>query len=368
MADELYETMPGSDEWLSSLIHARDPRDASSRQDEAAQWIRLVDSVSDGRRCGLYYAYLLSFLDRNLHDPREVEIAHRLFVQRLTASISWLEDCFWRPILEGVSPGVKRLIVSVPSWFAMAPLQAACPPGIAPSVVPSIRSWIQCENRSERPSSHSCLLASPATGLPFATQEVDTVGQVLGKRGWKTDVAYGASCTRDAVTRALAEKSVVHFAGHARNQWGSGIGAVLHCADGELSTDDVHRHVGVSLSRLVVLSACETGLGYGRGGNEATGLPASLIELGVATVIASQWPVDDVSTSLLMSKLYQEWLGGAGIADALQTARHWLRSLTQDELAPLMGKTLFPLDLRHRGDRPFESPYYWASFTCHGAA
>jgi len=61
---------------------------------------------------------------------------------------------------------------------------------------------------------------------------------------------------------------------------------------------------------------------------------------GVATVIASQWPVDDVSTSLLMSKLYQEWLGGAGIADALQTARHWLRSLTQDELAT-HGQALF---------------------------
>jgi CHAT domain len=58
--------------------------------------------------------------------------------------------------------------------------------------------------------------------------------------------------------------------------------------------------------RLVVLSACETGL-YDTSNNpdDFVGLPATFMQLGAAGVIATLWQVDDLATALLMAKVYE---------------------------------------------------------------
>lgn len=73
---------------------------------------------------------------------------------------------------------------------------------------------------------------------------------------------------------------------------------------------------------LIVLSACETGLGSPRGGEGMLGLRRTLRQAGAQTVIASLWAVKDESTSQLMQRFYlRRWLKGQSRQKALRGAQ-----------------------------------------------
>ena len=90
-------------------------------------------------------------------------------------------------------------------------------------------------------------------------------------------------------------------------------------------------------TRLVVLSACESGLGAAN--NEGVfGLQRGFKQAGVRTVCASLWSVNDRSTSQLMQSFYRRWLGGeCTMQDAFKAAMLEQRAITPQ-------------------------PYYWAPF------
>jgi len=56
---------------------------------------------------------------------------------------------------------------------------------------------------------------------------------------------------------------------------------------------------------LVVLSACETGLGKLSSGDELVGLRRAFIYAGTPSVVASLWNVEDSSTAQLMASFYK---------------------------------------------------------------
>jgi CHAT domain-containing protein len=137
---------------------------------------------------------------------------------------------------------------------------------------------------------------------------------------------------------------------------------------------------------LVVLSACESGLGRYAGGEGYLGFAQALFVKGARSLVLSQWKVDDKATALLMTRFYQDLLGQRpGLsqpmpkAAALDEAKRWLRNLTADEvgteLAALERGTVRPLAQadgpaphdassapKPAGVRPYAHPYYWASF------
>ena len=56
---------------------------------------------------------------------------------------------------------------------------------------------------------------------------------------------------------------------------------------------------------LVVLSACQTGLGHLTNGDELVGLSRAFIYAGTPSIISSLWMVEDESTAFLMKQLYK---------------------------------------------------------------
>jgi tetratricopeptide (TPR) repeat protein len=155
---------------------------------------------------------------------------------------------------------------------------------------------------------------------------------------------------------------------------------------GELTVEAIRdREKGWKLDAdLVVLSACQTGLGKHAGGDGMLGFAQAFLSRGARCVVLSRWQVDDAATALLMLRFYDNLLGKKplGRAAALEEARSWLRKLKRKQAEKLAGAlalgklsstrgTVGPLPKGKgakvpAGDHPYEHPYYWASFVLIG--
>ena len=79
-------------------------------------------------------------------------------------------------------------------------------------------------------------------------------------------------------------------------------------------------------TQLVVLSACESGVGAVPSGDGVYGMRRALVLAGVASQVVSLWSVDDASTRELMRAYYAELARGTGRAAALRAAKlHMMR-------------------------------------------
>ena len=93
--------------------------------------------------------------------------------------------------------------------------------------------------------------------------------------------------------------------------------------DGILTAEDVEA-LDLSGTRLVVLSACDTGLGQVAGGEGLLGLQRAFATAGARTVVGSLWKVDDVVTRDLMERFYTNlWEKELGKLEALREAQLW---------------------------------------------
>jgi CHAT domain-containing protein len=147
------------------------------------------------------------------------------------------------------------------------------------------------------------------------------------------------AATSGAVLAALKGKSHWHFASHGTFSWDDArqSALVMHGME-RLSVGRLLEADGLGRPRLVVLSACETGLaGTGSNPDEFIGLPGTFMALGASGVLATMWPVEDTATSLVMAKFYELHMGADGGAKlspptALRRAQLWLRQATNGDL------------------------------------
>jgi tetratricopeptide (TPR) repeat protein/CHAT domain-containing protein len=152
--------------------------------------------------------------------------------------------------------------------------------------------------------------------------------------------------------------------------------------DGLLTAEDV---AGLDLldTELVVLSACETGLGAIHFGEGVLGLRRAFIVAGARTLVLSLWKVPDLATAFVMDRLYDNLLARGLDRDlALSEAQRATREITVGQLrgewlTPTMIERLAGGDAEARRrleelagrpdeDRPFAHPFHWAAFICQG--
>ncbi|MFT6434225.1 MAG: CHAT domain-containing protein [Candidatus Azotimanducaceae bacterium] len=98
------------------------------------------------------------------------------------------------------------------------------------------------------------------------------------------------------------------------------LGDIDTANDGVLTALEV-LSLNLSGTRLVVLSACETGLGEIHEGEGVYGLRRSFQEAGVAEVVSSLWEVSDAGTQALMTDFYDRLLGGQPAREALRDSQ-----------------------------------------------
>jgi CHAT domain-containing protein len=219
---------------------------------------------------------------------------------------------------------------------------------------------------------------APGPPLPFAAVEV-----AAARALWPEAVILpGAQATRAAVLAALPDSDVIHFACHGRADITDPQAGGLGLASGDLLTPgDL---AGLSLrARLVVLSACETGVPGMDVPDEVVGLPTALLQAGVAGTVASLWEVTDAGAALTMVEFYRQWrLGAHPPAAALREAQRWLRDSTAGTIrqtfeSMLDGNGWLPAGearscwqqvvLADPDARPFAEPVSWAAFAYSGS-
>jgi CHAT domain-containing protein len=174
----------------------------------------------------------------------------------------------------------------------------------------------------------------PGLALPFTEIEGALVARHFA--GKQTIILDKSTASPELVLEALKGKSYWHFSSHgkfdlsdARNS-----GLIMRGEQNLTVGRLIETEGNLGHPRLVVLSACETGLyEFWNNPEEFFGLPATLMQIGAAGVLASLWQVDDLATALLMAKFYDLHLrDGITPPAALKRAQAWLRNATKAEL------------------------------------
>lgn len=175
--------------------------------------------------------------------------------------------------------------------------------------------------------------------------------QTVGKRGLQLVVS-----TVNAVLpyeNSLVRSGLI-FAGVKQGLSGPGEDGVLTALESS----------GLDLwgTKLVVLSACDTGVGDVADGDGVYGLRRSLVLAGAETQMMSLWPVNDKATRDLMVSYYDNLRAGAGRTEALRSIQRKMINSPIDA-----GKQNRGLGLEKKLSADDRShPFYWASFIVSG--
>jgi CHAT domain-containing protein len=220
------------------------------------------------------------------------------------------------------------------------------------------------------------LSGAPLPPLPGTQAEVTAIDKLLRQSGWQTTLYTGDRALKASIQGVRAPR-VVHIATHGffledhpapdnsgRNVRlrGASDDPMLHSglffaganrtrsgaapaagADNGILTAYEASQLNLQGTELVVLSACETGLGEQGNSEGVFGLRRALQEAGADAVMMSMWSVPDQETQELMALFYAKWLTGLDKPEALRQAQ----LAERDVVRKRYGRDL---------------PYYWGAF------
>jgi CHAT domain-containing protein len=186
--------------------------------------------------------------------------------------------------------------------------------------------------------------------LPGSLEEAAAIlASVHKEMAWE---GTGFNANRSvALKMDLDQYRIVHFATHGmiNDEHPDLSGLVLSLfdeqgnpQDGYLRMNDIY-NMKLPVD-LVVLSACNSGLGKEMRGEGLVGMVRGFMYAGAARVVSSLWKVEDEATAALMKRFYQRML--------------------QDNHSPAQALRMAQLDMLQQ--KRWQSPYYWAAFVLQG--
>jgi CHAT domain-containing protein len=155
--------------------------------------------------------------------------------------------------------------------------------------------------------------------LPGVVEEGEQVKQALANLKEAPLLLQGEAATRTALREHTSTCDVLHVAAHGRFRTDAPLFSGVQLADVPLTAHEIY-DLDLSRVALVTLSACQTGLAQGRGG-ELLGLTQACFFAGAPTVVVSRWRVDDATTVQLMVDFYAGLTAGQPAAEALRDAQ-----------------------------------------------
>ncbi|MCR5456060.1 MAG: CHAT domain-containing protein, partial [Bacteroidales bacterium] len=196
--------------------------------------------------------------------------------------------------------------------------------------------------------------------LPFTIHEISQISAMLSNENI-SNIIYKDSAATEKAFKARSQKKdyVIHISTHgffnqnsdlrssmvetglffagANKYWvNDSIPLAFGDDDGILRAAEI-AEMNLSGCGLVVLSACETGLGFSNTSEGVYGLQRAFKLAGADLVLMSLWNVDDMATSLLMTEFYKNLLSGSDPHIALNQSSKAVRE-------------------------KFPSPKYWGAF------
>jgi CHAT domain-containing protein len=305
--------------------------------------------------------------------------------------------------------GLKQVFLIPTGRLGLMPLHAACYPVNGEKVyfldeftvayAPNARALVTAQREARR-RSRELRLVGVGNPLPHpqplhaARAELEEIVTSFPENAcWPL---YAEEATRAALLARIPEGTYLHFACHGLFDPETPLASRLELSGQESLTlrDILYGEARSIRARLAVLSTCQSALSdFQHLPDEFIGLPAGFLQTGVPGVVGTLWPVNDLSTALVMIKFYEFHLRGEAQtgqgpmppAAALCRAQGWLREVTSGELAEYFARHQQLNEARHRmlarlpeqavtaglarfalddpEARPFaDSPYHWAPF------
>ncbi len=299
---------------------------------------------------------------------------------RADSAATALANSVFGPLFARYLPGVRELVIVPHGPLALVPFGALTVPGdtlplglrLGVRYAPSLAVLSAAESRAGAPGDRPppggwpgmLVVGNPAMPqLTDANGEERTLSELPGagvEGRWVGErltvpALTGPAASEAAIRAALPRAPLVHLATHGYAYASEAASRRSFVAlapgggqDGLFTVGELLDDPGLTLTaELVVLSACQTGLGDLKEAEGTVGLQRAFLARGAKSVLVSLWNVSDDATALLMQRFYTHWLDDAdrpSRAEALRRAQ---------------------ADVRARPE--YRSPTYWAPFQLVGA-
>ncbi len=232
------------------------------------------------------------------------------------------------------------------------------------SIASSLRLHQLMEDRNVSPKKAGVLGFAPDFSADFDTlllaeRQQRNLGALFANKKELAAIAdrvggryfYGEDAQIDHFYRYASQYSILHLATHAKADANDGRNSLFLLADPDEGVAPIFAEDLTQLSlqsNLVILSACETGLGSSHSTEGTIGFTHAFMAAGAKSLIASFWSVEDQSTAEVMTAFYKHLANGLPKDEALRQAQ---------------------LDFRQRNQGTYrDHPYYWAAFSFFGDA
>lgn len=188
--------------------------------------------------------------------------------------------------------------------------------------------------------------------LPEAEGEAREINRLYPAS--ESQLLIGVQATKTALQNSLKNVEVINFAGHYIVRHGEPLASGLlltktgnsdSSEDGILTNAELI-NLKLPKAKLVVLSACQTGIEQYYKGEGLVGLSRTFLAAGAPLVVASQWKVDSGASAELIKRF------------------HFFRR--QEKLSTTAALRRAQLEMLESSDERFRQPYFWAAFATYG--